>query len=187
MALISRFADEHVFSVDALGLRPLWQLETADAFFFSSEPGVVAVSAHDRPSPSRSPRARRCRGGRSLQVARPRCTTTAQLQHICAARWRERTGSAEGDLGFAGAILTGGPLAGAEIPGYTSAGPSEPVKVEDRVLGGFGWQREDMKLVQQMAATGQEPIGSLGYDGPLAASRRSARTWPTTSRSRWRW
>ena len=54
------------------------------------------------------------------------------------------------------------------MPGYTSAGPSEPVKVEDRVLGGFGWQREDMKLVQQMAATGAEPIGSLGYDGPLA-------------------
>ena len=42
------------------------------------------------------------------------------------------------------------------------------MKVEDRVLGGFGWQRDDMKLVQQMAATGAEPIGSLGYDGPLA-------------------
>ena len=69
---------------------------------------------------------------------------------------------------FAEAIPTGGPLEGPEIPGYTSAGPSEPVKVEDRVLGGFGWQREDMKLVQQMAATGAEPIGSLGYDGPLA-------------------
>ena len=37
------------------------------------------------------------------------------------------------------------------------------------MLGGFGWQRDDMKLVQQMAATGAEPIGSLGYDGPLAA------------------
>ena len=54
------------------------------------------------------------------------------------------------------------------------------------MLGGFGWQRDDMKLVQQMAATGAEPIGSLGYDGPLAASRPSARTSPTTSRSRWR-
>jgi len=36
------------------------------------------------------------------------------------------------------------------------------------VLAGFGWHRDDMKLVQQMAATGAEPIGSLGYDGPLA-------------------
>ena len=33
----------------------------------------------------------------------------------------------------------------------------------------MGWQREDVKLVQQMASNGAEPIGSLGYDGPLAA------------------
>ncbi|MDX6632107.1 MAG: glutamate synthase large chain, partial [Solirubrobacterales bacterium] len=32
-----------------------------------------------------------------------------------------------------------------------------------------GWQRDDVKLVQQMASNGAEPIGSLGYDGPLAA------------------
>ena len=65
--------------------------------------------------------------------------------------------------------MTGGPLEGPEIPGYTSAGPSEPVKVDDRILAGFGWQRDDVKLCQQMASNGAEPIGSLGYDGPLAA------------------
>ncbi len=54
-------------------------------------------------------------------------------------------------------------------PGYSDAGPEEPVKVADRVLAGFGWQRDDVKLVQQMASNGAEPIGSLGYDGPLAA------------------
>ena len=43
------------------------------------------------------------------------------------------------------------------------------MQVEDRVLAGFGWQRDDVKLVQQMADNGAEPIGSLGYDGPLAA------------------
>ena len=37
------------------------------------------------------------------------------------------------------------------------------------ILAGFGWQRDDVKLVQQMASNGAEPIGSLGYDGPLAA------------------
>ena len=67
------------------------------------------------------------------------------------------------------ALETGGPLEGAEIPGYSDAGPEEPVKVADRVLAGFGWQRDDVKLVQQMASNGAEPIGSLGYDGPLAA------------------
>ena len=30
--------------VDALGLRPLWQIEAHDAYVFSSEPGVVAVA-----------------------------------------------------------------------------------------------------------------------------------------------
>ena len=44
VALVSRHGDECVFSVDALGLRPLWHVETPDAHVFSSEPGVVPVS-----------------------------------------------------------------------------------------------------------------------------------------------
>src|SRR5205085_3204186 len=71
--------------------------------------------------------------------------------------------------GFDLALPTGGPLEGPEIPGYLAAGPSEPVKVEELILAGFGWQRDDVKLVQQMASNGAEPVGSLGYDGPLAA------------------
>ena len=122
------------------------------------------------PSPSRSRPARRCAWRSTAPAGETTLHDHGEMQASVRARWRERTGSDEGDAGYAGAILTGGPLEGAEIPGYTSAGPSEPVKVEDRVLGGFGWQREDMKLVQQMAATGQEPIGSLGYDGPLACA-----------------
>jgi glutamate synthase (NADPH) large chain len=171
VALISRHGDECVFSVDALGLRPLWMMETPDAFVFSSEPGIVPVSdTVSEPKPLAP--------GEKVMVALDRkrgeskLTDHAGMQRLCARRWRERMGAEgvpdQGDEGFAGAILVGGPAEGREIPGYTSAGPSEPVKVEDRVLGGFGWQREDMKLVQQMAATGAEPIGSLGYDGPLA-------------------
>ena len=44
VALIARHGDECVFSADALGLRPLWRVETADDFIFSSEPGVVNVA-----------------------------------------------------------------------------------------------------------------------------------------------
>jgi glutamate synthase (NADPH/NADH) large chain len=163
---VSRHADECVFSVDALGLRPLWHVETSHAHVFSSEPGVVPVADMiGRPKPLAP--------GEKVLVSIDREARTAtahshsHMQRLCWERWRRRAGADE-DSGFAGAILTGGPRSGFEIPGYTSAGPSEPVKVEDRVLGGFGWQRDDMKLVQQMAATGAEPIGSLGYDGPLA-------------------
>ncbi len=169
VALVSRHGDECVFSVDALGLRPLWSLETADAFVFSSEPGVVPLGeivSEPKPlAPGEKLMVTLDRAGRESRLA-----DHAAMQRLCVARWRERTGDAAD--AFAEAIPTGGPLAGPEIPGYTSAGPSEPVKVEDRVLGGFGWQREDMKLVQQMAATGAEPIGSLGYDGPLACLSR---------------
>ncbi len=166
VALLARHGDECVFSVDALGLRPLWLVETPTAYVFSSEPGVVRVAdTVSEPKPLAP--------GEKIMVSIYRGRGEAklrwhsQLQWVAYERWLERTG-AEPILGFAQAILVGGPLEGSEIPGYTSAGPAEPVKVEDRVLGGFGWQREDMKLVQQMAATGHEPIGSLGYDGPLA-------------------
>jgi glutamate synthase (NADPH) large chain len=166
VALLARHGDECVFSVDALGLRPLWLMETPGSYVFSSEPGVVAVQETVSEPKPLAP-------GEKVMVSLNRKKGEArlrqhiQLQWLAWERWVARTGK-EPVHGYAQMIPVGGPLEGPEIPGYTAAGPAEPVKVEDRVLGGFGWQREDMKLVQQMAATGQEPIGSLGYDGPLA-------------------
>ena len=59
VALIARHADECVFSADALGLRPLWQVETEDDYVFSSEPGRRLRPRRWSPSRSRSRRARR--------------------------------------------------------------------------------------------------------------------------------
>ena len=167
VALIARHRDECVFSADALGLRPLWSLETADDYVFSSEPGVVSVRDMVAEPLPLGP-------GEKAMVSidrparRSRLWAHSEMQRLVAGRWLERTGA--GTAGpYQRALETGGPLQGPEIPGYTSAGPSEPVKVEDRVLAGFGWQRDDVKLCQQMASNGAEPIGSLGYDGPLAA------------------
>jgi glutamate synthase (NADPH/NADH) large chain len=167
IALIARHGGELVFSVDALGLRPLWQIEAHDAWVFSSEPGVVSVAdmAGSEPKPL-SP-------GEKVMVQirrdkEARLYNHQEMQRLVYKRWLERTGAGHA-AGFESAILTGGPIEGPEIPGYKEAGPWEPVKVEDHVLGGFGWQREDTKLVQQLASNGAEPIGSLGYDGPLAS------------------
>ncbi|MDP9276730.1 MAG: glutamate synthase-related protein [Actinomycetota bacterium] len=167
VALIARHQDECVFSADALGLRPLWQVETTEDFVFSSEPGVVSV--HDmvaEPKPLAP-------GEKALvMIDRERKQSVLhphdQMQRLVRDRWLERTGDTD-VASYDRALATGGPLEGEEIPGYAEAGPEEPVKVEDRVLAGFGWQRDDVKLVQQMASNGAEPIGSLGYDGPLAA------------------
>jgi glutamate synthase (NADPH) large chain len=166
IALIARYGDELVFSVDALGLRPLWQIEAHDSYAFTSEPGVVSVADMTGEPKPLAPGEKvmvRIKRGRSTRLY-----DHQEMQRLVRNRWLERTGAGE-VAGFEQAIPTGGPLEGPEIPGYASAGPSEPVKVEERVLAGMGWQREDMKLVQQMASNGAEPIGSLGYDGPLAA------------------
>ncbi len=167
VALISRHRDECVFSADALGLRPLWKVETPRDFIFSSEPGVVGCDDMVSEPKPLGP-------GEKFMVTidraarRSRLWEHSELQREVARRWLERTG-ADAPAPYDRALETGGPLEGQEIPGYTSAGPSEPVKVEDRILAGFGWQRDDVKLCQQMASNGAEPIGSLGYDGPLAA------------------
>ncbi|MFY9469205.1 MAG: glutamate synthase-related protein [Solirubrobacterales bacterium] len=166
VALISRAGNECVFSTDALGLRPLWQVETVDDFIFSSEPGVAPISETVADPKPLAP------GEKVLVQITPGKETRVrphdELQRIAHERWVKRLG-AERIPSYDTALLNGGPVEGPDIPGYAHAGPSEPVKVSDHVLGGFGWQREDMKLIQQMASNGAEPIGSLGYDGPLAA------------------
>ena len=168
VALIARHTDECVFSADALGLRPLWQVETEDDFVFSSEPGVVSVAAMvAEPKPLAPGREGDGRRSTASASARP-CTPHDEMLRIVRERWLARNG-AEDAGPYDRALETGGPLEGGEVPGYSDAGPEEPVKVADRILAGFGWQRDDVKLVQQMASNGAEPVGSLGYDGPLAA------------------
>jgi glutamate synthase (NADPH) large chain len=167
VALIARHADECVFSADALGLRPLWQVETTEDFVFSSEPGVVSVGSMVAEPKPLAP------GEKALvEIDRERKRSTLHahdaMLRIVRDRWLQRNGAAAA-AAYDRALDTGGPLEGGEVPGYSDAGPEEPVKVADRVLAGFGWQRDDVKLVQQMASNGSEPVGSLGYDGPLAA------------------
>jgi glutamate synthase (NADPH) large chain len=167
VALIARHSDECVFSADALGLRPLWQVETGEDFVFSSEPGVVAVSEMVAEPKPLAP-------GEKAMVSIDRDARHSTLYshdamlRIVRDRWLARNGAEEA-APYDRALETGGPLEGTDVPGYSDAGPEEPVKVDDRVLAGFGWQRDDVKLVQQMASNGAEPVGSLGYDGPLAA------------------
>jgi glutamate synthase (NADPH/NADH) large chain len=167
VALIARHADECVFSADALGLRPLWQVETENDYVFSSEPGVVSVHKMVSEPKPLAP-------GEKALVAIDRESRRSTLHahdamlRIVRDSWLKRNGVDEA-AGYDRALETGGPLEGEDVPGYSDAGPEEPVKVADRVLAGFGWQRDDVKLVQQMASNGAEPVGSLGYDGPLAA------------------
>src|SRR4051794_10682314 len=104
VALVSRHEDECVFSVDALGLRPLWHVESTDAHVFSSEPGVVRVAdTVGEPKPLAP--------GEKVLVSidrkkgESRFHNHGELQQLCFRRWRART-AADDHSGFAGAILT---------------------------------------------------------------------------------
>jgi glutamate synthase (NADPH/NADH) large chain len=167
VALIARHGDECAFSADALGLRPLWQVETGEDFVFSSEPGVVAVGEMVSEPKPLAP-GEKAMVSIDREARRSTLRPHDEMLRIVRDRWLARNGAAEAGP-YDRALGTGGPLEGGDVPGYSDAGPEEPVKVEDRILAGFGWQRDDVKLVQQMASNGAEPVGSLGYDGPLAA------------------
>jgi len=47
------------------------------------------------------------------------------------------------------------------------------VAMTETILAAAGWNREHIEDVRQQAQSGHETVGSLGYDGPLAALSRS--------------
>src|SRR6185436_12767739 len=55
--------------------------------------------------------------------------------------------------------------------GTAPAHPSSEVKLDNR-MSAFGWGREDREWLQELAENGNDPISSLGYDGPLAPLSR---------------
>ncbi|UTW70288.1 hypothetical protein KHA80_06860 [Anaerobacillus sp. HL2] len=47
------------------------------------------------------------------------------------------------------------------------------LKVTNNYYSAFGWDREYIQMIEQMAEKGLEPIRSLGHDAPLAALDKS--------------
>jgi glutamate synthase (NADPH/NADH) large chain len=159
--IISRFGDECVFSVDALGLRPLWFGDTEKEYFFSSEKGVYHLDTiHLDPVPlSPGEKVRlRIRRGQTVEVL-----DYAAIQQRMLNLTLRRFGSietlnrrlAQDETGNTGAVGSDG-------------APFEPVPGLENRLGAFGWGREDIDWLKDLAANGSDPIGSLGFDGPLA-------------------
>jgi glutamate synthase (NADPH/NADH) large chain len=198
-AIIARYGDECAFSVDALGLRPLWFGETDKEFFFSSEKGVVPLDllcSDPRPmSPGEKMSVRVSRGQgvqvldypavqqRLLKLARRRFGTFEQVEAALEPPEPKRMAGRLEDwkLGRlevwkAGPEASDAPepnypaIQSTNLPTYQSTNlPIYQLPDLDRWLAALGWAREDREWIQSLAQTGQEPIGSLGYDGPLAA------------------
>jgi glutamate synthase (NADPH) large chain len=152
--IISRFGDEAVFSVDALGLRPLWMLETDSSYLFSSEPGIIPSSEFvNNPKPlAPGEKVGFKWNGEHLEVfgqeryqkeVYRRFSIRLNLQDS-----RERLKTP--DL-------------------QKSVTMNYPDKIHNGQYKAFGWERDHIQLIEQMAEKGAEPIRSLGHDAPLAA------------------
>jgi len=171
-AIIARYGDECVLSVDALGLRPLWFGSTEKDYFFSSEKGVYhldSLCTDPRPlSPGEkmSVRLRRDKGVEVLDYA----AMQQQLRDLS----RRRLGPLEKLAAQWPSIRPGQDRAfavkpQAQMPESESPRPASDPPGLETWLAAFGWSREDREWIGALAATGHEPIGSLGHDGPLAA------------------
>lgn len=143
-AIVHRLGNSVAAAVDALGLRPLWLVETDEAFILSSEPGVVPVEHW---------------------VSEPRILGPGEMLVL---EWEENSPvSLIDDNQIFDKLFR-------RVPSQQWSVPFAPTisRTADSVphwqLVADGWKKDDIQLIHTWADGGHEPIGSLGYDGPLA-------------------
>ena len=133
-----------VAGVDALGLRPLWLLETRTAYVFSSEPGVVDSDGW---------------------VAEPRPLGPGEM---VALTWEE---SGPVRMISQGGIEKALLQRTATLPPVRRwepiTGDADPFTVSPGTLAANGWRQDDLAVLRAFEDTGRDPVGSLGFDGPI--------------------
>lgn len=161
VGLACRAADEMVFAVDAMGLRPLWWIETESLYVVSSEPGVVPVAELTRDPQPLAP-------GEKVALLTgedgvPRVLDYWEVQREVYERAKGRGALPHAETR---ARLAGGldPVAVEEVPEDDLAAPELELET---LLASAGWIESDKQQLQFHADRGAEPIGSLGWDGPL--------------------
>ena len=207
-AIVARYGDTVASSVDALGLRPLWFIETEKEFVLSSERGVVPLDHVVRDARPLAPGEKV-----ALHVIRGRGVEVfdhADIRHFVTGRvFRRESSSFTGryrDDRDDGQQPDISPLPGAPaVPRERQPGRvgravtavdvlprlSAPVtvapqpagnapwqlpdasRVDTVVLAAAGWNREHLREIEALAASGKDPVGSLGHDAPLAALSRN--------------
>jgi len=160
-AVVGRFGNTCLGSVDALGLRPLWFGESDYSYFLSSEKGVVDLehTMHD-PRPLGPGEKVAIYGGRGIQAeVLDYGGIQKRLVKLLGGRTRTKR--------YFSSFYRG-------LPPRNSK--DEPVKRNPdgamppfNLLAAFGWRQYDIGIRKQVSHQGREVIGSLGFTGPLAA------------------
>ncbi len=194
-AVAARMGDLCVFSVDALGLRPLWFGETEKEYFATSERGVYALdgmTVDPKPlAPGEKIALRFSRGGVVERL------DYSDIQRHVLARYRERVPYHINTVptlrdpanGLVYSAYSDAPLPFApSSPGAPTATQQQtssavavatlgaaypwrlkPFPINTLTMAALGWERYHVDVMQTPAEEKKEQIGALGWDGPLAA------------------
>ncbi len=197
-AVVARLGNQAVFSVDALGLRPLWFGETEKEYFITSERGVYpldTMSVSPKPMAPGEKIAMTVNTGQAIEVM-----DYPAIQQYVYSKHRDRKPYSPASSGIwladSGTGLSAAPAGYPTHPGGNGGqqiqaqhvpvavleqrpeplkAPTKlpwsdsPIKVNAALMSGFGWERYHVEIVSSLAENGKEQIGSLGWDGPLAA------------------
>jgi glutamate synthase (NADPH/NADH) large chain len=218
-AVVARVGDHCVFSVDALGLRPLWFGETEKEYFASSERGVYpldAMSADPKPLAPGEKIALIAKRGQPIEVL-----DYPAIQRHTFSKYRERAlfGRMNGGHGNRSAVglntltqpaaprnggnghgngsgyaqpapvvvteaygaIAGTAVAAAPAPvrlAYPAASGASPATtasatwtaaINTTSMAALGWERYHLSVIEALSESAKELVGSLGWDGPLAA------------------
>ncbi len=155
-AIIGRYGDVCLGSVDALGLRPLWLGESDYDYFLSSEKGVVPLSENMTDPRPLAP-------GEKIAIfashnKRARVLNHGDMQKELLAFMQNRQSSPS----VIKSLKKIKDLKNEKKYDFT------PVKVNNNILRAFGWQKFDHDLLKRMVKEGKDIVGSMGHQGPLA-------------------
>ncbi|MCL1950292.1 MAG: glutamate synthase-related protein [Turicibacter sp.] len=148
--IISRFEDEAVFSVDALGLRPLWKTETKTSYIFASEPGVVHPFDYVAEPKPLAP-------GEKVGLK----YKDGELEYFDYLKLQDTVYER-----ISGKLPIQNTRVNLAVPSVEALPKKDHPELSYPL---FGWGKEHLAAVKAMADKGAEPIRSLGYDAPLAA------------------
>lgn len=161
--VMMRHGNAAVYSVDALGLRPMWLVESASAYYFCSEQGIIPQEtwvAEPKPlAPGEKMGVKWTERGAQLYTY-----ANMQQEVLMLAKQRFDFQGEHRNIHFA---VPYGPETDVAHP------ERDERPLEVRALA-FGFRDDDLKLIEQELQTGAEPIKSLGFDSPLAALSEEA-------------
>ncbi|WP_096201658.1 glutamate synthase-related protein [Bacillus sp. FJAT-45350] len=154
--IISRYANEAAFSVDSLGLRPVWMIENESSYYFASEQGIISSSEFVSEPKPLAP------GEKVGLKWNEDDTLSVYFQNDYQEEVYNRMSKR---LNITGSRSR---LDAPTLPTDNSVTTLQ-TKVTNGHYAAFGWDREHVQMIEQMAEKGIEPIRSLGHDSPLAA------------------